>query len=111
MREVVREYKCQSIDLAPVSWKAGRLDICENWRRVGMDVTHLEGRHYLPLIDCGLSRFAIWRPLLCQDSASIIQQLETVFYERGCLLSYSKITPRPLVERHSLNSSSTGTSG
>ena len=48
-----------------------------------MDVTHLEGRHYLTLIDCGPSRFAIWRPLLCQDSASIVQQLETVFYERG----------------------------
>ena len=70
VRKVVRECEeCQSIDLAPVSWKAGRLDICENWRRVGMDVTHLEGWHYLILIDCGPSRFAVWRPLLCQDSA------------------------------------------
>ena len=48
-----------------------------------MDVTHLEGRHYLTLIDCGPSRFAIWKPLLCQDSTNIVQQLETVFYERG----------------------------
>ena len=48
-----------------------------------MDLTHVEGRHYLTLIDCGPSRFAIWRPLLCQDSASIVRQLETVFYERG----------------------------
>ena len=47
-----------------------------------MDITHLEGWHYLTLIDCGPSRFAIWRPLLCQDSASIVQQLETLFYER-----------------------------
>ena len=77
MWEVVTECKeCQSIDPAPVSWKAGRLDICENWRRVGIDVTHLESRHYLTLIDCGPSRFAIWRLLLCQDFASIIQQLE-----------------------------------
>ncbi len=39
VREVVRECEeCQSIDPAPVSWKAGRLDVCENWRRVGMDV-------------------------------------------------------------------------
>ena len=38
VREVVREYKSQSIDPAPVSWKAGRLDICKNWRRVGMDI-------------------------------------------------------------------------
>ena len=47
-----------------------------------MDVTHLESRHYLTLIDYSLSQFSIWRPLLCQDSASIIQQLETVFYKR-----------------------------
>ena len=84
VREVVRECEeCQSIDPAPVSWKAGRLDVCENWRRVAMDVTHLGGRHYLTLIDCGPSWFAIWRPLSCQDAASIVRQLETVFCERG----------------------------
>ena len=84
VREVVRECEeCQSIDPAPVSWKAGRLDVRENWRRVGMDVTHFGGRHYLTLIDCGPSRFAIWRPLSCQDAASIVRQLETVFCERG----------------------------
>ena len=84
VREVVRDCEeCQSIDPAPVRWRTGRLDVCENWSRVGMDVTHLEGRHYLTLIDCGPSRFAIWRQLLRQDSASIIRQLETIFYERG----------------------------
>ena len=78
---VVRECEeSRSIDPAPVSWKAGRLDICENWR---MDVTYFEGWHYLTWIGCGPSRFAIWMPLLCQDSASIGQQLETVFYKRG----------------------------
>ena len=83
IRPVREDKECHSIDPAPVSWKADRLKVCETWRRVRMDVTHLEGRHYLTLIDCGPSRFAIRRPLLCQDSASIIQQLETVFYERG----------------------------
>ena len=48
-----------------------------------MDVTHLGGHHYLTLIDCGHSRFAIWRPLSCQDAASIVRQLETVFCKRG----------------------------
>ena len=81
VQEVVKECEeCQSIDPAPISWK------------VGMDVTHFEGRHYLTLIDCGPSRFVIWRPLLCQDSASIVQQLETILRE-GCLLSYSQIMP------------------
>ena len=84
VREVVRECEeCQSLDPAPVSWKAGRLDICENWRRVGMDMTQRGGRHYLTLIDCGPSQFAIWRPLSCQDAASIVRQLETVFCKRG----------------------------
>ena len=47
VQEVIRECEeCQSIDPAPVNWKASRLDVCKNWRRVGMDVTHLEGRHY-----------------------------------------------------------------
>ena len=34
--------KCQSIDLAPVHWKVGKLDVRDNWRRVGMDITHYE---------------------------------------------------------------------
>ena len=84
VRELVRECKeCQSIDPTLVSRKAGRLDVYENWRRVGMDVTHLGGHRYLTLINCGPSRFAIWRPLSCQDAASIVRQLETVFCKRG----------------------------
>ncbi|KFD46109.1 LOW QUALITY PROTEIN: hypothetical protein M513_13004 [Trichuris suis] len=48
-----------------------------------MDVTHFGGRPYLTLIDCGPSRFAIWRPLRLHTSADVVGQLETVFYERG----------------------------
>jgi len=84
VRAVVRDCKkCQSIDPAPVHWKPGRLSVCDNWSRVGMDVTHFGGQHYLTLMDCGPSRFSIWRPLQRQDSASIIRQLETIFCERG----------------------------
>ena len=50
--------RCQSIDPAPVHWKVGKLDVCDNWRRVGMDITHYEDQHYLTLIDCGPSRLA-----------------------------------------------------
>ena len=74
---------CQSIDPASKQWKHGQLGVNENWQRVGMDITHFESRHYLSLIDCGPSRFAVWRRLRRQDSASVIQQLEAVFYERG----------------------------
>ena len=43
---------CQSIDPAPVRWK-----------RLAMDLTHHNGENFLTIIDCGPSRFAIWRPL------------------------------------------------
>ncbi|CAM1330156.1 Uncharacterised protein r2_g3930 [Pycnogonum litorale] len=77
---------CQSIDPAAVNWKKGRLDVRDVWQRVGMDITHSGGKHYLTLIDCGPSRFAIWRHLRRQDSSSVIQQLESIFLERGAPL-------------------------
>ncbi|KAK4321923.1 hypothetical protein Pmani_007305 [Petrolisthes manimaculis] len=38
---------------------------------------------YPTLIDCGPSRCAIWRPLRLQTSASVVQQLKAIFFERG----------------------------
>ena len=74
---------CQSIDPAPVRWAAGDLSVDDTWIRLGMDITHYEGRHYLSLIDCGPSRFAVWKRLRRQDSAAVIEQLEAVYFERG----------------------------
>ena len=74
---------CQSIDPAPVRWRKGKLSTKDNWRRVAMDITHHNGENFLTLIDCGPSRFAVWRPLRRQDATSIIRQLESVFLERG----------------------------
>ena len=81
VRRVVKV--CQSIDPAPVKWARGQLNVDETWHRVGMDLTHVSGCHYLTLIDCGPSRFAVWRRLRRQDTDSVIQQLELVFFERG----------------------------
>lgn len=53
------------------------------WSRLVMDITHYRGSHFLTLIDCGLSQFAIWRPLCQQDSTSVIHQLESIFYEQS----------------------------
>ncbi|KAG0714344.1 Intracisternal A-particle Pol-related polyprotein [Chionoecetes opilio] len=75
--------ECQSIDPAAVKWRKESLGVDETWKRVGMNVTHYGGRSYLSFIDCGPSRFALWRPMRLQTSASIIQQLEAVFFERG----------------------------
>ena len=59
------------------------LGVGSAWSRLAMDITHYGSQHFLMLIDSGPSRFAVWRPLLRQDSTSIIRQLESVFYERG----------------------------
>ena len=48
-----------------------------------MDLTHYGSQHFLTLIDCGPTRFAIWRLLVRQDSSSVIRELESIFYERG----------------------------
>ena len=74
---------CRSIDPAPVKWKKGELSVAAVWERVAMDITHFRGGAYLTLIDCGPSRFTIWRPLRLQTSAAVIDQLESVFCERG----------------------------
>ncbi|KRX58915.1 Pol polyprotein [Trichinella sp. T9] len=74
---------CKSLDPAPGKWKRGSLDVEEVWQRVGMDITHVRGRLYLTLIDCGPSRFTVWRRLRIHCSANVTEQLEAVFYEWG----------------------------
>ena len=50
---------CHSIDPAPVHWKPGKLEVQELWSRLGVDITHFRGAHYLTLVDCGPSRFTL----------------------------------------------------
>ena len=84
VRKVVKECDvCKSIDPAPVQWTRGSLGVARVWQRVGMDITHCKGQHYLTLIDCGPSRFTIWRRISLQTSECVIAQLEAVFHERG----------------------------
>ena len=62
-KEVQRVVKacqvCQSVDPAPVKWTRGELNVDKIWYRVGMDITHVKGYHYLTLIDCGPTWFAV----------------------------------------------------
>ena len=74
---------CRAIDPAPVRWRHGTLDEPETWQRLAIDVTHLRGQSYLTMIDCGPSRYCLWRLLRREDSASVTEKLEEVFYERG----------------------------
>ena len=58
---VKRCMACQSIDLTLVQWKNGQLGANNVWQKVGMDITHYGGNHFLPLIDCGLMCLAVCR--------------------------------------------------
>ena len=75
--------ECQSVDPAPVHWEKGTLEVNGNWQRLGMVITHHGAHHFLKITDSGPLRFSIWRQLVRQDSASVIRQLEIVFFEHG----------------------------
>ena len=84
VQEIVRSCEeCSSIDPAPQRWTRGSLIMPNVWERLGMDVTHFNGKHYLTLIDCGPSRFTLWRELRCEDCETVMQLLTQVFCEHG----------------------------
>ena len=53
--------ECQSIDPSGVRMNGGELSVEEDWKRLALDVTHYGCQKYLKIVDCGPSRFAIWR--------------------------------------------------
>ena len=77
---------CRQIDPAPVTWEKGALEVTDTWKRLATDITHYNGVAYLTIIDCGPSRFAIWRRLRNETADSVAQELEQVFWERGAPL-------------------------
>ncbi|KAF0297012.1 hypothetical protein FJT64_005559 [Amphibalanus amphitrite] len=84
VRAVIRTCDvCQSIDPAPTRWRHGSLGVQLTWERLAIDVTHYRGDHYLTVVDCGPSRYGIWRRLRRSDAAEITAHLETVFLEHG----------------------------
>ena len=86
VRMVVKRCEaCQSIDPTPLQWKKGQLGASSVWQRVGMDIIHYGGNHFLTLIDCGSTYFAIWRLIARQDSSSVICQLSSIFFKQDAL--------------------------
>jgi len=84
IQQAVRNCKeCKSIDPSPVRWDVGSLEVERNWERLAIDVTHFKGSIYLTVVDCGPSRFAIWRKLGREDAASVVSNIEEIFRERG----------------------------
>ena len=79
VQEVVRNCEeCNSIDPAPQRWTHGSLSVPDVWGRLGMDVTHFNGKHYLTLIDCGPSRFTLWYELRSENCETVMRVLTCV---------------------------------
>ena len=72
IKEVVRQcVECNSIDPEPVRVCPGSLNVPQVWRRLAIDVTHVENEQFLSIIDCGPSRFGIWRRLSSEEAGTV----------------------------------------
>ena len=76
-------WQCCSIDPAPVRHASGKLSVEENWKRLALDVTYYGQGCYFTVIDCGPSRFAIWRKIRSENAADVSTHLSEIFRERG----------------------------
>ena len=84
VRSVIQQCDvCQSIDPAPTRWRHGSLSVPLAWDRLAIDVTHYRGQSYLTVVDCGPSRYGVWRQLRRSDATEITRHLETIFLEHG----------------------------
>lgn len=75
--------ECLSIDPSPIKWEPGHLDCNQNWHRIAIDVTHYGTFKFLTIIDCGPSRFCIWRRIPSESKEHVTKILLELFSERG----------------------------
>ena len=58
------------------------LSVTQNWKQLALNVTHFGRKQYFTVIDCGLSRFAVWREVKSENASEICDNLEEIFRER-----------------------------
>ena len=75
--------ECQSIDPAPVTHERGMLSVTHTWQRLAADITHYHGKLFLSIIDCGPSRFAIWKEIPNETGVAVTKKMEEIFRERS----------------------------
>ena len=84
VKNVVRNCRqCVVIDPAPVLGVDGELSVAETWWRLAVDVTHYDHKKFFSLVDCGPSRFTVWRKLYRETGDEIAANIEEIFRERG----------------------------
>lgn len=74
---------CRQVDPSPISWEHGKLSVQEVWGRVAADITYVNKQIYLSVIDCGPSRFAIWRKIANESTDMVLRNLRQIFLERS----------------------------
>ena len=84
VEDVVRACSnCKSIDPPNEMWEKGGLDVRENWVRLAIDTTHYNGNCYLSCVDCGPSRFMVWKLLRDESAVCVTVALHEIFNDRG----------------------------
>lgn len=82
-RVVKKCVQCARIDPAPVRWEHGELSVDSSWERLSVDVTHYAGQPYMTFVDCGPSRFTVWKRLANEGSAEVCEKVEELCREHG----------------------------
>eukprot|EP00096_Caligus_rogercresseyi_P016665 TRINITY_DN944_c0_g1_i3.p1 TRINITY_DN944_c0_g1~~TRINITY_DN944_c0_g1_i3.p1 ORF type:complete len:942 (+),score=61.63 TRINITY_DN944_c0_g1_i3:649-3474(+) len=84
VEEVVKSCEeCQSIDPASRVAGNGKLSVPANWARIAVDITHVGTKKFLTAVDCGPSRFAIWKEVEQESEKEVVKALEETFAGYG----------------------------
>lgn len=84
VEDVVKSCReCASVDPAPIKWEKGELNVDQNWKRLAVDVTHYGHDLYMTIVDCGPSRFTLWRRIIRETAQVVVNVFEQIFCERG----------------------------
>ena len=86
VRDVVRNCVIfKSTDPSLITWPRGNLSVQSNWSRIAIDVIHFRSFCYLSLVDCGPSRYTVWRPLRNESAGEICSVFAQISRDFGPL--------------------------
>ncbi|QQP49389.1 Putative LOC101234602 [Caligus rogercresseyi] len=79
VKEVIKSCEvCKSISPQPILSVGGSLSVPSNWKRVAIDITHVGSKKFLTVVDCGPSRFAIWREVNQESIPEVVKCIEEI---------------------------------
>ena len=75
--------RCTCVDPSPIRWDHGVLSVESNWMRLACDITHYGGRKFLTLIDCGPSRYTVWKWIKTEHAEEVADAVQDVIRSHG----------------------------